>query len=308
MTWVFKLFVLTLLAGLLGTGCSARKDAVVADRLDRLKAELAEYIEGKDAKIGVAVIYDGTDTVSVNGGRDFPMLSVYKFPQALAVADYCLKNGMAVSDTIAIKADSIRTNTWSPMREKHGVRNLGLPLSELLEYSVGQSDNNACDILFALIGGPNKADSLMKAMGHDDISIRSTEDEMHRDPMLCNLNTSTPVAMAALFDEFYRQDMFHQSSIHEAIGAIMLSCSTGVNRLPAPLAATNAVIGHKTGTGDVDGRGRIMAVNDAGMVFLPNRHGYAIAVFVADSAYDMESTEKIIADISDIVFRSLAES
>ena len=85
MTWVFKLFVLTLLAGLLGTGCSARKDDAVADRLDRLKAELAEYIEGKDARIGVAVIYDGTDTVSVNGGRDFPMLSVYKFPQALAV-------------------------------------------------------------------------------------------------------------------------------------------------------------------------------------------------------------------------------
>ncbi len=48
-----------------------------------------------------------------------------------------------------------------------------------------------------------------------------------------------------------------------------------------------------------------MAVNDAGYIYLPDNTGYAIAVFIADSAYDMNETSKIIADISEIVFLSL---
>ena len=46
-------------------------------------------------------------------------------------------------------------------------------------------------------------------------------------------------------------------------------------------------------------------MNDAGYVFLPNKQGYAIAVFIADSGYGMAETEKMIADISEIVFKSL---
>ena len=38
---------------------------------------------------------------------------------------------------------------------------------------------------------------------------------------------------------------------------------------------------------------------------MPDGQGYAVAVFVADSGYDMPKTEKIIADISRIVFQSL---
>lgn len=94
-------------------------------------------------------------------------------------------------------------------------------------------------------------------------------------------------------------------SVHEAVGAMMMLCGTGDNRLPAPLAATDAVIAHKTGTGGRNTQGRIVGINDAGYVFLPNGRGYAIAVFIADSAYDMARTEKIIADISKIVYQSL---
>ncbi|MDE7237914.1 MAG: class A beta-lactamase, partial [Paramuribaculum sp.] len=66
-----------------------------------------------------------------------------------------------------------------------------------------------------------------------------------------------------------------------------------------------AQIGQKTGNVDKDSRGHIMAINDAGYIFLPDKAGYSIAVFVADSAYDMAETSKIIADISEIVYNSL---
>ena len=266
-----------------------------------IEAGLKAYIADKDARIGIAVIIDGKDTISVNGQRDFPMLSVYKFPQALNVADYCTRHGISISDSVQISAGEIKPDTWSPMRDRYGIRDLTLPISELLEYSLQKSDNNACDILFRLTGGTQAADSLMKTMGFNDIVIESTEEDMHEDIYLCYLNRSTPIEMARLFDSFYRLGMRYSSPVHDAIGSMMLSCNTGNGRLPAPLLPTNATIAHKTGTGDRNSQGRIIGVNDAGYVTLPNGHSYAIAVFVADSAYDMAETEKIIADISEIV-------
>ncbi|MDE5878109.1 MAG: class A beta-lactamase [Muribaculaceae bacterium] len=301
---VFLSGVVSIIMILVSTACSGRRYAEHERHYSEIEAQLNDYVESKaDARIGVAVIVNGEDTITVNGNSSFPMLSVYKFPQALAVADYCLRNGVTISDTVTVNADELKENTWSPMRDKYGVRNIRLPLSEILEYSLSQSDNNACDILFRLIGGPVVADSLMKALGYPDIAIVSTEDDMHRDTGLCYQNSATPIAMAALFDKFYRQDMWHNSPVYESVGSIMMMCRTGNSRLPAPLMPTNARIGHKTGTGDTDAQGRIIAVNDAGYVFLPNRDGYAIAVFISDSAYGMAETEQIIADISEIVFK-----
>lgn len=270
-----------------------------------METMLKTFVQGKDARIGIAVIINGTDTVSVNGMEEFPMLSVYKFPQALAVADYSDRHGISPDDTISIYAGDLKPDSWSPMRDKYGSRAITLPLSEIMEYSIEQSDNNACDVLFRLIGGPVYADSLMKSLGYTEIHILNTEEEMHADPHLCYANRTTPLQMAALFDNFYRHGMWHESPIHEAIGTMMIRCSTGNRRLPCPLVASNTVIGHKTGTGDMNSQGRIIGVNDAGYVFLPDDQGYAIAVFIADSGYDMQETERLVADISEIVFKSL---
>ena len=274
-------------------------------RYAQIEERLETYVRAQDARIGVAVIINGTDTVSVNGKRDFPMLSVYKFPQAIAVADYCSGHNISLTDSIRISASEMKPDTWSPMREKYGRNDMQLPLSEVLTYSVIHSDNNACDVLFRLIGGTQVADNLMKSLGYDEIHILNTEDEMHTDLYLCYANRATPLQMADLFDRFYRQEMRHDSPVLEAVGAMMMQCVTGNNRLPLPLMPTNATIGHKTGTGDVNSQGRIIGVNDAGYVFLPNKQGYAIAVFIADSGYGMAETEKMIADISEIVFKSL---
>lgn len=292
-----KFFILSILGVCLLCSCSARKPYA------GLQRDLEAYVAGKDARLGIAVIFDGKDTVQVNGNKDFPMLSVYKFPQAIAVADYCTKHGLDLDGMVSISSDEIKPNTWSPMRDKYGINDLRLSLREVLTYSLAQSDNNACDILFNLIGGPEAADSIMKSMGYDDIVIGFTEDEMHKDIYLCYQNRSTPKAMARLFDEFYRQGLCRENLIMAEIGKIMMDCQTGVNRLPYPLQGTDVKIGRKTGTGDMNTQGRIIAINDAGYVFLPDGHGYAIAVFIADSAYDMKSTEQMIADISKIVYR-----
>ena len=99
------------------TACGNAGSPICIDEMER---SIREFIEDKDARIGVAVIIDGTDTLSIDGYESFPMLSVYKFPQALVVADFCRANDISFSDSIDIEASEIKTGTWSPLRTKYG--------------------------------------------------------------------------------------------------------------------------------------------------------------------------------------------
>lgn len=307
--------IAVVMALLLFSGCGTGRNAIGVvgagefagnARSERMKMRLDEYVADKDARIGIAVIIDGQDTVEVNGRRDFPMLSVYKFPQAIAVADYCRRHGMAFSDSVLIESAEIKENTWSPLREKYGIREMALTIRELLEFSLQQSDNNACDILFRLIGGVEKADSVMESLGFDGIEIGSTEDEMHRDIYLCYHNRATPIMIAGLLERF-DTEMRHESPELEEIAHIMENCATGGDRLAAPLASTGAMIGHKTGTGDINSQNRIIGINDAGWVRLPDGRRYVAAVFIADSAYDMKRTSEMIAEMSSIIYSTITE-
>lgn len=55
-------------------------------RQTQLETQLKEAIKGKKAEIGIAVIIDGKDTVTVNNDIHYPLMSVFKFHQALALA------------------------------------------------------------------------------------------------------------------------------------------------------------------------------------------------------------------------------
>lgn len=268
---------------------------------------LQEYIKGKDARIGIAIIINGKDTVSVNGNRDFPMMSVVKFPLALTVANWVDTNNMSLSDTVTFSGKSLKEDTYSPMLKKYGKSRNAMTVRELLEWSLVESDNNAADILLNCVGGVSGATSKMRQIGiSDEIVIGASEEDMHRDPYQSYLNRTTPLAMAQLFDRFYRE-MRNASQPYSEISVMLEQCRTGLDRLAVPLLPTNAKIGHKTGTGFPTPEGRISAVNDCGYVKLPDGTRYSIAVFVADSSYDMAATSAIIAEISNIVWKSLTK-
>lgn len=150
---------------------------------------LQKYIKGKDARIGVAVIINGKDTVSVNGNRDFPMMSVVKFPLALTVAHWIDTNGMSLNDTVTFNEKAMKEDTYSPMLKKYGKSRNAMTVRELLEWSLAESDNNAADILLHRVGGTSGVTSIMRQMGiSDEIVIGASEEDMHRDPYLSYLN------------------------------------------------------------------------------------------------------------------------
>lgn len=69
-------------------------------RQSQLKTLLEQAIKGKKAEIGIAVIIDGKDTVTVNNDIHYPLMSVFKFHQAVALADYMDKKEIAARDSV----------------------------------------------------------------------------------------------------------------------------------------------------------------------------------------------------------------
>ena len=282
-----------------------------AGKYDKLQQSLTEFVKDKDANIGIAIIIDGRDTISVNGDKEFPMLSVYKFPIALAFAEHCRNRNLPFDYQVSVFPEDLHLDTYSPMTEtilassRLTTDTLKMPATQLTAYMLQQSDNNASDIVLRETGGAESVDSYLRTLGVSQVNVRNSEADMHKDQTLCYDNTATPIAMASLVDKFDRE---FKDSISLEIKRLMETCSTGTGRLAQPLSGTNALIGHKTGTGFILPDGRIMAVNDVGYIHMPDDgRRYSIAVFIENSGYDMTDTESIIAEISRIVFSNLSK-
>ena len=84
---------------------------------------------------------------------------------------------------------------------------------------------------------------------------------------------------------------------------LMVETSTGKNRLVAGIPKGTEVA-HRTGTSFTE-NGITPAINNIGIVTLPNGKKYAISVFVSDSKENFGVNEKIISDISKVVYESL---
>lgn len=78
---------------------------------------LERLAKDKDARIGIAVIVDGKDTLSINCNDAFLTRSVHKFPIALAWAGHCRRNRLPSNMPIEIRKEDLRLDTHGPMTE-----------------------------------------------------------------------------------------------------------------------------------------------------------------------------------------------
>ena len=278
---------------------------VKADPFSSLRNEIIHSICKYDAKVGVAVMVNNTDTLTVNNSDKYPMMSVFKFHQALAVCHFLQIKGIPLDSVINISKEELRENTYSPLCDRFPEGNISISLSELMEYTLQFSDNNACDILFNRILSIKETDRYIRSLGIDDFSIEMDENDMHENLDNCYSNWTTPMAAVSLINLFLEGGAV-SGEYYDFIKRTMTECTTGTARLPYPLNNTGAIIGHKTGTGDKNSDGRYIGINDIGFIDLPNGDRYLIAVFVKDSAEDYETTERIIAEISSMVYKNIS--
>lgn len=234
-------------------------------------------------------IINGEVSYEHQADKYFAMHSVMKFPQALQVAEYLSENGIALTDSVLVCKDSLDADTWSPMLGTFEGRRY-FTFAELLKWSLVESDNNACDLLFASCGAPAKVEEYLCSMGFKDIHVRLTEKEMKLNPQRAIENSSTPSDMVRLLDWFcrHRNDNIYLSFIWNT----MAECHTGMERIAA-VRPEGCLWVHKTGTGFSSPDGR-QDRNDVGVILLPDGSHMSIAVFVPNA-----NEEKDVASVAE---------
>ena len=279
------------------TTCSAKLD---------LGEKLRVYTSRCPAEVGVAVILQDRDTIVVNDGH-YPMNSVLKMYQALPTAGELSRRGIRPDSTILVERNRYDADTWSPMFKTYTDSKFSVSYISLLQYALEQSDNNACDILFDHTVGIPGVNAYWHNMGITDFNISWNEAQMHESPARSDDNWTTPLAAARAINHLVPHCLASSDLTTSQVAGILMHCATGTARIPAPLQGTGAIVAHNTGTGFDDAEGHPTGINDVAFVMLPDGRSYSLAVFVKTSRTDMPGTEKIIADISEIVYNHITQ-
>lgn len=266
---------------------------------DSLRSEIEQIVSGKNAVIGVSVIgNNGKDTVSFNGNRHCPLQSVFKLHIALAVLAEVDKGKLSLDQEVEIgKKELLTEDFWSPLRDEYP-NGGSFTIARLIQYSVSQSDNVACDFLIRLIGTPETVEEYFKKNDLQDIEITYNEEDMQAKWENMFHNWTTPIAASNTLRLFYENDNnLLSTGSYDFFWNTMKETSTGKNRLKG-LLPNGTIVAHKTGTSGTNAEGLTPATNDIGIIFLPDGQYFIISVFVTDSKEDDETNERIIADIA----------
>lgn len=282
------------------------KSITAFSQTDQLKVQIDEIIKSKKATVGVAIMdLKNKETLSINNEVHYPMQSVFKFHLALAILSQVDKGKLSLNQNIYVSKADVRPGTWSPLHDKYPEGNINLTLSEILTYSVAQSDNNACDILFKVIGGPQKVNDYIHKLGVKEVAIVATEAKMHTDWDIQYTNWSTPLAASKLLEKFYKKQILSKSS-QDFLWKIMVETTTGSTKIKA-LLPQKATIAHKSGWSGSNDAGLTAATNDIGIITLPNGSQFAIAIFVKNSTEKEATNDRMIAEISKATYDYFAK-
>ncbi|HYF68201.1 MAG TPA: serine hydrolase [Ohtaekwangia sp.] len=162
------------------------------------------------------------------------------------------------------------------------------------------SDNNGCDILFSLLGEPIAVEQYVHSIGIKDMAIRNTEAEMHQTWDLQFKNWCTPHAMTKLLELFHTQNVLSKSS-HDILWNMMAKNTTGTKRIRGHLPK-GTIVADRTGTGAKDEGGVWSAVNNVGIIRLPDGNHIALSVFITNAKADHKDVEEVIARIARAVY------
>jgi beta-lactamase class A len=265
-----------------------------------LRKKIELIISTKKVTAGISIKgIENKDTLSINGDLEAPMMSVFKFHIALTVLHQVDKGTLKLEQQFFIKKEDLLPDTWSPMRDEFPDGNINLTLDQLLRYTVSHSDNNGCDILLKIIGGTETVQKFINKQGIKDFTIKVNEQQMASWENLY-VNTTTPLATTALLEKFYKGEVLKKATT-KYLYQIMVETSRGITWMKAGLPE-NTELAHRTGISGTNDENLRVALNDVGIVKLPNGKHFILSVYLKNITETKEDTEKIIADITKAVW------
>lgn len=306
--FILATFVLIVFAACTNSSNKSNEDAFrLETKADTLKDLLADIAGKYPGEIGIAVITDDGDTIAVNNEVKYPLMSVFKLHQAIALCDMLEKQGGALDSIVMINISDLNAETWSPMLKDYTEDVIEIPISELLRYTLMQSDNNASNYMFENLCAVEETDSFIATLiPRDGFKLTVSEADMWSDHKRSYENRTSPLSAAMLINGLFADSTICNVS-RNFICNTLRECQTGKDRIAAPLLGeTGVTVAHKTGSGFKD-NGILVAHNDVGYITLTDGRSYSLAVFVKDYHGDEAQAAEVIAEISAAVYNAFKQ-
>ena len=199
-------------------------------------------------------------------------------------------------------------------------RELKIPLRTMISYAVGQSDNNACDLLMTrYLDSPKELEDRLRKLGLAYTNVGYTEGQMLADTELSYGNGARPYDMAKFF-AIYLNDKDFDPEVRKVIDEGMFFAPSGKTRIQEGVRISlerskldlnklkesgELELYNKTGLGGTNSRGERIAVNDLAYVRLHDE-GFIIAAFASDipgeKAVSVPTAEQVVQKVVALIF------
>lgn len=257
------------------------EDAALSARLREICARA-----GGECAAAVAHVESGR-VASSDGARRQPLYSVFKLPLAVAVLQDVEAGKLSLDQKVRVEpeeaAPGVKANSdlWREASDR--------TVRELLEFSIARSDNTSSDKMLELVGGPSVVTGRMRALGLNDIEVRSNVRDFLKSKD-AHPNNGSAADLARLLARLRKGEVLRPPQLEVLLGT-MGRATTGLGRLRAGVPPGTPV-GDKTGSGP-------STTNDVGLVTLPEGRGHlALAVLLNGSKLSVAEQEKLTAEVA----------
>lgn len=310
-----------------GSGHSKMKN----DLKERIDQEISRIASRSGVSVGVCAIHlESGERVLLNTGHSFPLASSYKIPIVIRLLQLAERGQCSLEQMIEITTEDLSPGS-GPIKELFTLPGLQLSVRNLVDLAMRFSDNTASDIVLRLAGGAHEVTNMLRSAGINEIRVdrftkeilcdfsglgdlaserpwslqrfrtrfrettdvqrKAAIDAFQKDPR----DRGTPTALASLLLRLQNGEFLSPAYTGFLLG-LMRKCRTGPGRLKGQLP-TGTIAAHKTGT--LEG----LAVNDAGLIDLPDNRGHiAIAVLTESKEKTTAESELTIARIARSIY------
>jgi len=257
--------------------------------------QLAKLERNAGVSLGVYA-YDTNSgkTIAYHADDSFPVESTFKLLLAAQLLKASEENKNLLRQTITYsKSDLV---PWHPITGQYV--NSSLSTQALAEAAISYSDNTAANLLFKLLGGPEKLTQFAHQLGNKSFNMQHYEPALNADPAK-QIDASTPRDMGISLQKLLLGSIL--TSPHKKLLLTWLrNSTTGYKRIRS--AADIAwVVADKTGTGSYSN------TNDIALLWSPACKPIVLAIYSAAAKASNKHHDELVAAASSVVLAYFAE-
>jgi beta-lactamase class A len=298
---------------LLGAAWSLATTAALAAPPDAaLQGKLQAVADkARPGTLGVMIMDPASgQSVMVNGGRSYLLMSSFKAPIAAAVLAQVDAGKLKLEQKVHLTPADIVGGSAVPSvgaSLKKGPRDV--TIDELLHGAVSESDNTAVDALLRVLGGPAVATRFLEDKGVRGMRIDLSEGDLSHlfeekgsaAVLASKVDSSTLEAAAGFLQKLDEGRLLSPASTRKLLG--LMTAQVIPSRIRAGLPA-GYQLADKTGTSGTED-GRRAAFNDIGIITGPNGTKRIVVLFLSDSSASSDEATRWFAEIGKITAASM---